>query len=99
MAPRYYVYILGDASGANLYVGVTNDLMRRVEEHAVGSCDGYTAQRGVTRLLFFEQHRYIKSAIKREKQLKAGSRAVKVELIKSLNPNWEDLSADWFKYS
>jgi putative endonuclease len=89
---------MGDASGVDLYVGVTNDLMKRVEEHISGAHDGFTAQRGVTRLLFFEEHNYIKNAIKREKQLKAGSRAQKIGLAEAFNPSWDDLSAAWFKY-
>jgi len=93
---QYHVYILANEPGTVFYVGVTNDIMRRVEEHLKGLHGGFTAIRGVNRLLYFERHNYIKNAIKREKQIKNFGRAEKIELINGFNPTWEDLSSSWF---
>ena len=88
----YYVYIMTNKSNTVLYVGVTNDLMRRVYEHKnkVDS-NSFTAKYNLNKLVYFESTSSIESAIEREKQLKAGSRKRKEDLISSINPEWNDL--------
>ena len=91
MTEEYYVYILTNKGNTVLYTGVTNDLARRVMEHKEGLREGFTRKYRVHRLVFFEAYESIQDAICREKQIKGGSRAKKINLINSLNPNWEDL--------
>ena len=74
-----------------LYTGVTSDLIRRVYEHKSGAVDGFADKYGCSRLVYFEQLESMESAIVREKQIKAGSRSKKLQLIESLNPEWLDL--------
>lgn len=88
---QYYVYLLASKIGGTLYVGVTNDLVRRVYEHKVGSVEGFTKKYAITRLVYFEVHSDVESAIQREKQIKKWNRAWKVKLIEEKNPNWDDL--------
>jgi putative endonuclease len=87
----YCVYLLTNFKNNVLYVGVTNDLARRVEEHREGTHDGFTKKYKVWKLVHFEPTNDIISAIEREKQLKAGSREAKVALIEATNPKWRDL--------
>ena len=88
----YYVYIMTNKSNTVLYVGVTNDLMRRVYEHKNKiDSNSFTAKYNLNKLVYFESTSSIESAIEREKQLKAGSRKRKEELINSINPEWNDL--------
>jgi putative endonuclease len=87
----YWVYILASAIGGMLYVGVTNDLVRRVYEHRMGLADGFTKKYGIHRLVYFEQYSEIEAAILREKRLKKWNRAWKIRLIEESNPNWDDL--------
>jgi putative endonuclease len=87
----YYVYILASRIGGTLYIGVTNDLVRRMFEHESDAVDGFTKRHGVKRLIYFEQYDDIENAIRREKRLKQWNRAWKVRLIESVNPNWDDL--------
>ena len=87
----YYVYILASRIGGTLYVGVTNDLVRRVGEHREKLVPGFTRKYGVTRLVYFEEFQDIRDAIGREKQLKKWNRAWKIRLIEAVNPNWDDL--------
>lgn len=91
MKKTYCVYILTNISHAVLYIGVTNDLVRRVYEHKERLSDGFTKKYYVTRLVYFESFEYIHDAIAREKQLKAGSRTKKITIITSANPSWDDL--------
>ena len=86
----YYVYILTNRSGT-LYVGVTNDLERRIHEHRSGLVDGFTKAYRIHELVYFEECGEVVDAITREKQIKGWSRAKKVALIATLNPRWEDL--------
>jgi putative endonuclease len=88
-----YVYIVASHSRV-LYIGVTNDLERRVSEHRQKLVRGFTAMYNVTRLVYFEEFDRISEAIAREKELKNWSRAKKISLIEQLNPEWEDLSVD-----
>ena len=90
-ARSYYVYILASRIGGRLYIGVTNDLVRRVYEHKSGAAEGFTKDYGVDRLVYFECFEDIEAAIHREKRLKKWTRAWKVALIEKDNPNWIDL--------
>ena len=74
-----------------LYTGVTNNLVRRVYEHKEKIIKGFTSKYNITKLVFYEKSTGIESAIAREKQIKAGSRQKKIDLINSLNPEWKDL--------
>ena len=94
---EYHVYILASKSGV-LYVGVTNDLTRRVSEHQAKIISGFTSKYNVVRLVYFESFGDIRDAIAREKQLKGWRRGKKIALIQSLNPNWGDLSAEWTQH-
>lgn len=87
----YYVYILTSRRNGTLYIGVTNDLIRRVAEHKEGLFSGFTKKYKVHQLVYFESTEDISSAIEREKQLKHWNRKWKVELIESVNPFWEDI--------
>lgn len=88
---NYFVYILASLS-RRLYVGVTNDLERRIAEHKSGRCGGFTARYKINRLVHFEETPDVKVAIAREKQIKRWSRAKKVAMIETTNAGWEDLS-------
>ncbi len=87
----YYVYILASRPNGTLYIGVTNDLVRRTYEHREGLVDGFTKNRGVKTLVFFESYDDIEHAIVREKRLKRWRRAWKIQLIERDNPDWRDL--------
>ena len=85
------VYILAGARNGTLYVGVTNDLLRRVFEHREGVTPGFTQRYGVKRLVWYEEHGEIGAAIAREKAIKRWRRAWKLALIEAVNPQWLDL--------
>ncbi len=87
----FWVYILASRVGGTLYIGVTNDLVRRVYEHRSGAGDGFTGKHAVHRLVYFEPYSDIENAIHREKRLKEWQRAWKIRLIEETNPNWDDL--------
>jgi putative endonuclease len=87
----YYVYILASQIGGTLYIGVTNDLVRRVYEHREKLVKGFTKKYGLACLVYFEPFGDIGLAIQREKQLKKWNRAWKIRLIEEKNPNWNDL--------
>jgi len=87
----YWVYILASRPRGTLYVGVTNDLLRRVAEHREGVVPGFTKTYGVKMLVYFEEHGDVTEAIQREKRIKRWARAWKIELIRSKNPDWLDL--------
>ena len=91
----YTVYILGSQTNV-LYVGVTNDLMRRMFEHKQGLVPGFTSKYNVKRLLYHEAYNGIATAIAREKEVKGWLRRKKWALIRSQNPELRDLAADWF---
>lgn len=91
---QYYVYIMTSRS-RTLYVGVTNNLKRRVLEHKQKLFEGFTKKYNLTRLVYFEQTSDVRSAIRREKQIKGWLRRRKVALIESINPKWRDLSEGW----
>lgn len=87
----YFIYIMTNAHCTVLYTGVTNDLVRRVAEHREGMTKGFTSKYNCTKLVYFEPFGSIELAIGREKQIKAGSRAKKEQLVNSTNPEWKDL--------
>ncbi len=87
----YWVYILASRPRGTLYVGVTNNLLRRVAEHREGAVPGFTKTYGVKMLVYFEQHRDVVEAIEREKRTKRWARSWKIELIRPKNPDWRDL--------
>ena len=87
----YYVYILASGINGTLYIGVTNDLVRRVYEHKNDVIPGFTRNYGVHSLVYFEETNDIESAIRREKQLKKWRRDWKLALIDGSNPEWKDL--------
>jgi putative endonuclease len=87
----YYVYIMASRRNGTLYIGVTNDLVRRAFEHREGLVPGFTQKYSVKHLVHFEAHADVNDAIQREKNLKHWVRAWKVALIERDNPNWDDL--------
>ncbi len=87
----YYVYILTNKNNTVLYTGIINSLIRRIWEHKTKLIDGFTKRYNVEKLVYYETFNNPQDAIKREKQIKAGSRKKKIELINSLNNKWEDL--------
>jgi putative endonuclease len=87
-----WVYVMTNRPNGTLYVGVTNDLARRVWEHREGVAEGFTKRYGLKRLVYFERHDDIGRAIQREKNIKHWPRAWKVRIILDANPEWNDLS-------
>ena len=87
----YYVYILASKPHGTLYVGVTNNLIRRVHEHRTNAVEGFTQKYNVHTLVYFETSESIESAIQREKHIKKWERAWKIKLIEETNPDWHDL--------
>jgi putative endonuclease len=94
MKRKYFVYILTNRS-KTLYTGMTNNLNRRIIEHKTHINPGFTSKYNINRLVYFEEWLDPRSAIAREKQIKGWLRAKKVALIASINPEWNDLAADW----
>ena len=94
MSGQYWVYIPASRPGGTLYVGVTNDLVRRVYEHREGLAAGFTKRYGVKMLVYYEEHGTAYDAIQREKNIKHWSREWKIDLIASINPDWRDLYDD-----
>ncbi len=90
-ARSYYVYILASRIGGTLYIGMTNDLIRRVGEHKLKLVESFTEKYGVVKLVYFEVFDDPENAIRREKRLKKWNRAWKIRLIEENNPNWDDL--------
>jgi putative endonuclease len=91
---EFYVYILASAKNGTLYIGIANNLERRVSEHRSNLTDGFTKEYQVHKLVYCEQTLNVEDAIKREKQLKKWRRQWKINLIYSVNPNWDDLYED-----
>ena len=88
------VYLLASKRHGTLYTGVTSNLVQRVWQHRNGQTPGFTSRYRVHLLVWYERHENMESAILREKQIKAGSRARKIGLIEAMNPNWQDLYSD-----
>ena len=92
---RYFVYILSSRTRV-LYIGVTNNLMRRVLEHKKNVNVGFTSKYHVHQLVYYEEYNDVRIAISREKELKGWLRKKKIALIESMNPEWSDLSDGWY---
>ena len=92
MSKTYYVYILASKSYGTLYIGMTNDLERRMYEHKNELISGFTKDYNVKRLVYFEDTTDVHAALEREKQLKKWKRVWKIDLIMKDNPSWRDLS-------
>jgi len=88
---NYYVYILASRKDGAIYVGITNDIVRRIYEHRTKAAPGFTSKYNITRLVWLEIYEDPISAISRERELKKWKRAWKVQLIEAQNPQWEDL--------
>jgi putative endonuclease len=91
----YYIYILASKRNGTLYIGMTNDLTRRISEHKSGSVEGFTKKYSIDKLVYYESTTDVNSAILREKQLKKWKRQWKIDLIEKSNPEWRDLSEDF----
>ena len=87
----YYVYIIASRKDGAIYIGVTNDIVRRIHEHRIKAVPGFASKYNITRLVWFEIYEDPISAISREKELKKWKRAWKVQLIETQNPQWDDL--------
>jgi len=93
---QYYVYIMTNRS-KTLYTGVTSNIERRVYEHKQKLVDGFTKRYNLTMLVYYESTNDVRSAIRREKQIKGWLRRKKIALIESVNPEWGDLSDGWYE--
>ena len=93
---EYFVYITTNKSNRVLYIGVTNDIERRVYEHKKKLVRGFTSKYNVNKLVYYDSMPDIRDAISREKQIKGWLRKKKIALIESMNPEWNDLSAGWY---
>ncbi|KST62158.1 GIY-YIG nuclease family protein [Mastigocoleus testarum] len=91
MSEQYYIYLMTNKYNTVLYTGVTNDLIKRIYEHKEKLIAGFTQKYNVNKLVYYEIFTDINSAIAREKQIKAGSRQKKIDLVNSMNPEWRDL--------
>ena len=87
----YYIYILTNKTNTTLYIGVTNNLVRRVWEHKQKVVEGFTKEYKLTKLVYYEQYQDVTCAIEREKQQKKWNRSWKEDLIRKINPEWQDL--------
>lgn len=95
MDKTYYVYLLTNWNNQVMYVGVTNDLERRIYEHKNKLVDGFTKKYNVEKLVYFETTSDVLVAIEREKQIKKWRREKKNQLVIEMNPEWKDLSLEW----
>tara|TARA_Y100000031_G_C8046391_1_gene304105 strand:+ start:336 stop:698 length:363 start_codon:yes stop_codon:yes gene_type:complete len=93
---NYFIYIITNYKKTTLYSGITNNLIRRMDEHKKGLLNGFSKKYNLKNLVYYEETNNVNDAIKREKQLKKWNRKWKEELINKVNPVWKDLSADWF---
>mgnify|MGYP003240616647 CR=1 FL=1 len=91
---QYYIYILSNYSNSTIYIGVTNNLVKRLYQHQNKLIDGFTSKYNINKLVYYEIYQNIDYAINREKQLKGWSRAKKNALIETLNPTWKDLGKE-----
>ena len=91
----YYVYILS-SSGGTLYTGITNNIWFRVLSHKSKKQPGFTRRHNITRLVYYEETRYVSDALAGEKEIKGWRRRKKIQLIELLNPKWEDFAEYWY---
>ena len=91
LTKQYFVYILASRKNGTLYIGITNDLIKRVYEHKNNLADGFTKKYSIHTLVYYEIHNDVSAAIIREKQLKKWNRQWKIELIEKTNSDWKDL--------
>ncbi len=92
---QYYTYIIASDTGT-LYIGMTNDLQRRIQEHKEWKIEWFSRKYNCKKLVYFESTKYVYNAIEREKELKDWNRKKKEDLIKNMNPTWKDFSEDLF---
>ena len=92
---QYFVYILTNWNNKVMYIGVTNNLQRRLYEHQNALVEGFTKEYNVHKLVYYEVTTDVEAAIAREKQLKGWRREKKNALVESMNPTWKDLSEEW----
>ncbi len=92
----YFVYIITNKYNSVLYTGVTNNLLRRILEHRSGKGGGFSSKYHLSKLVYYEMGENVEAAILREKQIKAGSRQKKIDMINSFNPDWDDLFVQLF---
>ena len=97
MPKEYFVYLMANYKNTFIYTGITNDLIRRVHEHRSGEGSAFTRRYKITKLVYFESGFDVNAAIAGEKQIKAGSRQKKIDLINRLNPNWDDLYDEYMR--
>ncbi|MDP3281494.1 MAG: GIY-YIG nuclease family protein [Nitrosomonas sp.] len=95
MEKTYYVYLLTNWNNQVMYVGVTNNLERRIYEHRNKLVDGFTKKYNVEKLVYFETASDVLAAIEREKQIRKWRREKKNQLVVGMNPEWKDLSVEW----
>ena len=95
MTKQYYVYIMSNRSHT-LYTGITNDLPRRVQQHKGKTAGSFTKRYDIDQLVYAEATDDVRAGIQREKQIKGWNRSKKIALIEALNPQWKDLSVEWF---
>ena len=93
----YYVYILANKRNETLYIGITNDLVRRISEHKSGMIEGFTKKYSIDKLVYYESTTDVNEAITREKRLKKWKRQWKIDLIENSNQDWRDLSVDFLE--
>ena len=94
---NYSVYIVTNKANTVLYIGVTSNLQDRIWQHKQKAYKGFTSKYECNKLVYFEDYQWIHDAIAREKQLKAGTRQRKIDLIVTTNPGWNDLSDGWYE--
>jgi len=93
----YYVYILANKRNRTLYIGITNDLVRRISEHKSGMMEVFTKKYSIDKLVYYESTTDVNEAITREKRLKKWKRQWKIDLIENSNQDWQDLSVDFLE--
>lgn len=97
--PRFFVYLLTNHNNKVMYVGMTNDLNRRIYEHKTKQVSGFTEKYNLSKLVYFEETSDVRAAIAREKEIKKWRREKKNLLVVTANPEWKDLSEGWFEIS
>jgi len=93
---NFYIYILTNKKDGTLYIGLTNELERRILEHKSKAVPGFTARYNLDKLIYIEEFETYPEAFERERRLKRWKRQWKIELIESMNPLWKDISEDWY---